>query len=90
MGTGLTLNRSSNVIFIDTPYTAADKQQAEDRCHRIGTKQTVNIYTLITAGTVDERVQEIVNKKEALSDYLVDGQITQEGLKSLKQYIEEL
>lgn len=90
MGTGLTLNRSSNVIFIDTPYTAADKQQAEDRCHRIGTKQTVNIYTLITAGTVDERVQEIVNKKEALSDYLVDGQITQEGLKSLKQYIEEM
>lgn len=90
MGTGLTLNRSSNVIFIDTPYTAADKMQAEDRCHRIGTKSTVNIYTLITAGTVDERVQEIVNKKEALSDYLVDGQITQEGLQSLKQYIEEL
>ncbi len=90
MGTGLTLNRSSNVIFVDTPYTAADKLQAEDRCHRIGTKQTVNIYTLITAGTVDERVQQIISKKEALSDYLVDGQITQEGLKSLKQYIEEM
>lgn len=90
MGTGITLNRSSTVIFVDTPYTAADKQQAEDRCHRIGTKNTVTIYTLITAGTVDERVQEIVERKEALGAYLVDGQVTEEGLNSLKSYIENL
>lgn len=90
MGTGITLNRSSNVIFLDTPYTAADKEQAEDRCHRIGTKNTVTIYTLISAGTVDERVQEIISRKEALSSYLVDGQITKEGLNSLRRYIEEL
>lgn len=90
MGTGITLNRSSNVIFIDTPYTAADLEQAEDRCHRIGTKSTVNVYILVTAGTVDERVQEIVERKEALSSYLVDKQITEAGLNSLRKYIEEL
>lgn len=90
MGTGITLNRSSNVIFIDTPYTAADLEQAEDRCHRIGTKSTVNVYILVTAGTVDERVQEIVERKEALSNYLVDKQITEAGLDSLRKYIEEL
>ena len=90
MGTGLTLNRSSNVIFIDTPYTASDKMQAEDRCHRIGTKQTVNVYTLITAGTVDERVQEIISKKEALSDYLVDGQLTKTGADFFRDYLEKL
>lgn len=90
MGTGITLNRSSNVIFIDTPYTAADLEQAEDRCHRIGTRSTVNVYILVTAGTVDERVQEIVERKEALSSYLVDKQITEEGLNSLRKYIEEL
>lgn len=90
MGTGITLNRSSNVIFIDTPYTAADLEQAEDRCHRIGTRSTVNVHILVTAGTVDERVQEIVERKEALSSYLVDKQITEEGLNSLRKYIEEL
>lgn len=43
MGTGLTLNRASAVIFIDKSYSYADNLQAEDRAHRIGTEHSVNV-----------------------------------------------
>ena len=90
MGTGITLTASTNVIFIDLPYTAASLQQAEDRCYRIGTKSTVTVYYLIAVGTVDERVMDIVESKEALSDYLVDGEIPANSLQVLRKYVEEL
>lgn len=90
MGTGLTLTAASHVIFVDSPYTAAQKEQAEDRCHRIGTSDTVFIHNLITADTVDERVAEIVKNKEAISDYLIDGEVTAVQLQLLKEYIAEL
>ena len=89
-GTGITLNKATYMIFIDTPWTAAQMQQACDRIHRIGTIKPVFVYNLITNDSIDERVLEIVNDKEAISDYLIDGKITQKHLDSLKKYIEEL
>ena len=47
MGTGLTLTAASTVIFLDSPWNRATKEQAEDRAHRIGTASTVNIITLV-------------------------------------------
>lgn len=90
MGTGVTLTAASYLIFIDTPYTFALLEQAEDRIYRIGTKKSVTIYNLITKDTVDERVAEIVNDKKAISDYIVDDKITKKGLDSLRKYIESL
>ena len=90
MGTGLTLTAASYVIFIDVPYTNADYEQAQDRCYRIGTSKNVIIYHLITTGTIDERVLDIVETKEAIGDYLEDGQISRQSLDKLKRYIEEL
>lgn len=90
MGTGITLTKASYAIFIDVPWTNADYLQCQDRIHRIGSKKPVFIYHLITTGTIDEHVLEIVEDKEALSDYVVDNKITKKGLKSLKKYIEEL
>ena len=60
MGTGITLTRASYAIFVDTPWTAAQYQQAQDRIYRIGSKNPVFIYELITKDTIDERVAEIV------------------------------
>lgn len=74
LGTGYTLNKASNVIFLDEPWTKAIKEQAEDRCHRIGQKNNVTIYTLICKDTIDERVHSIVKKKGAMGDALVDKQ----------------
>ena len=65
LGTGFTLNEANTVIFLDEPWTSADKQQAEDRCHRIGTKGTVNIITLMCKDTIDERIHNIVKNKQA-------------------------
>lgn len=76
MGTGLTLTAGTVEIFLDEPWTMAAKLQAEDRCHRVGTKENVTIYTLITKDTIDERINELVQKKGAMSDALVDGKIT--------------
>lgn len=89
-GTGLTLTAASYMIFIDTPWTDAAFTQACDRIYRIGTEKPVTIYNLITADSVDEKVLEIVNDKAAISDYVLDGTITQKGLTSLQKYIEEL
>lgn len=89
-GTGITLTAASYMIFIDTPWTYAVYEQAQDRIHRIGTNKPVFIYNLITKGTIDERVLEIVSDKQALSEYIIDDQITQQGLNSLRKYLEEL
>lgn len=90
MGVGITLTRASYAIFLDTPWTAAVYQQAQDRIHRIGSKQPVIIYNLICKDTIDERVKEIVDDKEALSDYIIDDKVSKKSLDSLKKYIEEL
>lgn len=73
LGTMHTLTAANNVIFYGEPWTAADKEQAEDRCHRISTTKNVNIYTLLAKGTVEERVHNIVYRKEGISNYIVDN-----------------
>lgn len=73
LGTMHTLTTANNVIFYGEPWTAADKEQAEDRCHRISTTKNVNIYTLLAKGTVEERVHNIVYRKEGISNYIVDN-----------------
>lgn len=75
MGTGLTLTAATTVIFLDSPWNRANKEQAEDRAHRIGTTSTVNIITLVCKGTIDERIEELIASKGAMADALVDGKI---------------
>lgn len=75
MGTGLTLTAGTVEIFMDEPWNKANKEQAEDRCHRIGQTENLTIYTLLTKNTIDERIHELVEKKGAMADMLVDGKI---------------
>lgn len=77
LGTGYTLTAANTVIFIDEPWSKAIKDQAEDRCHRIGTKGTVNIITLICKDTIDEKIHQIIKDKGDLSDRIVDGKAVQ-------------
>lgn len=90
MGTGITLTAASYMIFLDTPWTWSDYEQAQDRIYRIGTKNKVTIYNLICKNTIDERVLDIVTDKQSLGDYLIDDRITENGLNSLKKYISEI
>ena len=73
LGTGVNLYAASIVIFMDEPWTYANKAQAEDRCHRIGQTQNVTIYTIMCHDTIDTKVHEIVMKKKNIADTIVDG-----------------
>ena len=75
MGTGLTLTAGTVEIFLDEPWNRALKDQAVDRCHRIGQKTNVTIYTIMCKDTIDERIHNLVEKKGAMSDCIVDGKI---------------
>lgn len=75
MGTSHTLTCANNAIFYDEPYTPADKLQAEDRIHRIGATSPINIYTVITTDTIDDRVHDILYTKSTMSNYIVDNKL---------------
>lgn len=90
MGTGITLTRASYAIFIDAPWTAAQCTQCEDRIYRIGSKNPVFIYYLWARDTIDERVKEIVEDKEAIADFIIDDKISKKSIDSLKKYILDL
>ena len=72
MGTGLTLTAANTVIFLDEPWNRAKKDQCEDRVHRIGTKDSPNIITIMCKGTIDERINDLITKKGKMSDVLID------------------
>jgi SNF2 family DNA or RNA helicase len=76
MGTGITLTAGTVEIFLDEPWNNALKEQCVDRCHRIGQKNNLTIYTIMCKNTIDERVHDIVLSKGELSDAIVDGKIT--------------
>lgn len=83
MGTGLTLTSAQNVIFLDEPWTKALKNQAEDRAHRIGTKGTVSIITLMCKDTIDDRIHDLIEKKGKMSDAIIDGKLSLEDINFL-------
>ena len=90
MGTGVTLNAASYMIFIDTPFTQSGFSQACDRIYRIGTEKPVFIYNLICENTIDERVSQIIETKKAMSEYIIDDSLDNEALTILKKYILDL
>lgn len=92
MGTGLTLNKASAVIFIDKSYSYADNLQAEDRAHRIGTEHSVNVISLIAKNTIDENIESILANKKEYFDKTVNTSNSNNGLskKELKKILNNL
>lgn len=86
LGTGFTANKAEYVIFLDSPWNEANKRQAEDRAHRIGTKNTVNVITLVSQGTIDDKIEQLIEVKKDMSEYLIDGK----GTTNWKQLVVEL
>jgi len=78
-GTTHTFTAANNVIFYDEPWTPTDKLQCEDRVHRIGLSGSLNVYTLITKDTIDERVHDVLYSKSVVADYLVDNKLDIHG-----------
>ncbi len=75
-GTGLTLTASSRVGFIEFPWTYSDCEQAEDRAHRNGQKNTVNCYYFLGDKTIDEYMYKVIQTKKDIANE-VTGTTTQ-------------
>ncbi|MCB9811134.1 DEAD/DEAH box helicase [Candidatus Nomurabacteria bacterium] len=70
-GTGLNLTAADNVIIFDPWWNPSVERQAMDRAHRIGQKNSVNVYRLITKGTIEDKIVALQQRKKALFDSLV-------------------
>ncbi len=97
-GTGLNLTSADVVIHLDLWWNPQVENQATDRAHRIGQKNTVEVIKLICKGTIEERIVELQNKKKILSDSLIDGKnrdkdilstLSEKDLKELISYDNE-
>lgn len=67
-GVGLTLTASSNVAFVEFPWTYADCCQCEDQAHRIGQKDSVTCYYFLGRRTIDEKVYRIIQEKKNIAN----------------------
>ncbi len=76
-GTGLNLTRATHVIHYDRWWNPAVEDQATDRAYRIGQRRNVQVHKLITQGTLEERIDKLLDEKRALADQVVG---TGEGL----------
>lgn len=72
MGYGFNINAADIVIFLDEPSNKEKKNQAIDRCHRIGKSKNLTVYTLICQNTVDERIHNLVEIRGEISNILMN------------------
>lgn len=73
-GVGITLTKSSNVAIVEFPWTPAALNQASDRVHRITQTKQVTIWNLIGEDTIEERIIDLLKKKEKIISKVIDGQ----------------
>ncbi|MFF6825906.1 SNF2-related protein [Streptomyces longwoodensis] len=70
-GTGLNLTRAGHVVHFDRWWNPAVEEQATDRAYRIGQTQPVQVHRLITEGTVEDRIADMLQAKRALADAIL-------------------
>ncbi|MFF7102036.1 DEAD/DEAH box helicase [Streptomyces nigra] len=70
-GTGLNLTRAGHVVHFDRWWNPAVEEQATDRAYRIGQTQPVQVHRLITEGTIEDRIAEMLASKRALADAIL-------------------
>lgn len=72
-GTGLNLTSASQVIHFDRWWNPAVENQATDRAFRIGQRRNVLVHKFVCRGTIEERVDRMIDEKSALARQLIDG-----------------
>jgi len=72
-GTGLNLTRADHVIHYDRWWNPAVEDQATDRAHRIGQTRSVQVHRLISEGTIEESIAELISAKRTLADAIVNS-----------------
>jgi len=88
-GTGLNLTAAANVIHYDLWWNPAVESQATDRAFRIGQKQNVMVHRMITKGTLEEKIDDMIRSKRALANLTVSsgekwiGDLSDKDLKNM-------
>jgi SNF2 family DNA or RNA helicase len=72
-GTGLNLTRADHVVHFDRWWNPAVEEQATDRAYRIGQTKPVQVHRLITRGTIEERIGELLARKRSVADAVLSG-----------------
>ncbi|MFW6357732.1 MAG: DEAD/DEAH box helicase [Chroococcales cyanobacterium] len=72
-GTGLNLTRANHVFHVDRWWNPAVENQATDRAFRIGQKQNVQVHKFVCNGTLEERINDIIESKKELAEQTVDA-----------------
>jgi superfamily II DNA or RNA helicase len=72
-GTGLNLTAASHVFHFDRWWNPAVEDQATDRAYRIGQKRSVQVHKLVSAGTVEEKIDQLLEQKRKLASKVVGG-----------------
>ena len=72
-GSGLTLTAASHVVHFDRWWNPAVENQATDRAFRIGQKRNVLVHKFVCRGTVEEKIDALIDSKQTVSDELLSG-----------------
>jgi SNF2 family DNA or RNA helicase len=72
-GTGLNLTGADTVILYDIWWNPAVEEQAADRAHRIGQNKNVQVIKLVARGTIEEKMNELQEKKRNLIEEIIDS-----------------
>lgn len=80
-GTGLNLTAANHVIHFDRWWNPAVENQATDRAFRIGQKKNVLVHKFVCKGTMEEKIQQLIEDKQAMADSIVGS--SQEGAEKL-------
>ena len=74
-GTGLNLTAANHVVHLDRWWNPAVENQATDRAFRIGQKRSVQVRKFVGTGTLEERIDQLIEEKKALANLVVgDGE----------------
>ena len=72
-GRGLNLPAANHVIHFDRWWNPAVEQQATDRAHRFGQRKHVFVHSLISTGTLEERIDQLLDSKRELAESVIAG-----------------
>lgn len=82
-GVGLTLTSSSNVLFLELGWTPSEHDQAEDRLHRIGQKDSVNCYYMLGKNTIDNWIYDLIEEKRIITNAVNSGEFIEDQNKGM-------
>lgn len=87
-GVGITLTKANHVIHFDRWWNPAVENQATDRAYRIGQKKTVFAYKYITMGTIEEKIDRMLEDKQRVADLVVGSDETWLSKLGTKSFID--